>query len=38
MTWLKNRNCLLDQEKDFLHLVFEIVPIEAPPTIEREKK
>jgi len=30
------RNCLLDPEKDFLHLGFEIVLIEAPPTIERK--
>jgi hypothetical protein len=33
----KYRNCLLDPEKDFLHLGFEIVLIEAPPTIERKK-
>lgn len=29
------RNCLLDPGKDFLHLGFEILPIEAPPTTEK---
>lgn len=33
----KYRNSLLDPEKDFLHLGFEIELIEAPPTIERKK-